>query len=74
MEHSSFGLKLKTVAPDGTFTGILAAYNNVDLRRGQDPAWRIYPNARGDESSRCFGSMTLRLRSAPLSAVIQARA
>jgi HK97 family phage prohead protease len=31
VEHHSFNLKIKGVAPDGSFTGIGAVYNNVDL-------------------------------------------
>jgi uncharacterized protein len=31
VERNSFSLKIKGVAPDGSFTGIGAVYNNVDL-------------------------------------------
>jgi uncharacterized protein len=31
VERSQFNLKVKSVAPDGTFVGIGAVYNNVDL-------------------------------------------
>ena len=40
MERNSFSLKIKSVAPDGSFTGLGAVYNNVDL--GGD---RILPGA-----------------------------